>query len=357
MLKSSHISRLLIAVLILASLISGILTGWFRLGIELPLSHVFLDHGAMMTGSFLGTIILIERIVSQKKNWLFLFPLINVSSLVFYYLDLPTLAFSCLIFGSAGLFYVLFRINQNHSDLPHQIMWIGAACWFIGNLHLWLFKLYAHSILWWMAFLLLTIVGERLELSRFLPLSAFKRIAVVVFLIMFLVSCVLPFHIGGQELTGTSLILVACWLLIFDMSRKSIKKPGIHQFAAITLICGYFWLVVTGVFYLFNITGAVTYDALIHSFFLGFIFSMIFAHGPIILPGVLKLTVKPYHRMLYLWVFLFHFSLIIRIMGGMLPMLLWKQLGGILNSVAIVLFFVNLAGLVVFKQKIKAHQD
>jgi len=353
MLQRVHISQVLFMVLILASLISGILTGWFRLGFELPVSHVFLDHGAMMTGSFLGTVILIERIVAQGRKWLYVFPLVNASSIVFYYFDLSVVAFYCLIFGAAGLFYVFFRINQMHLDLPHQIMWIGAGCWLIGNVHLLLFRLYAHSILWWMAFLLLTIVGERLELSRFLPLSALKRSALIIFLIVFLVSCTLPFHLGGQVLTGVSLILIASWLLFYDMARKSIKKPGIHQFAAITLICGYVWLAVTGVFYLFNDTGTVTYDALIHSFFLGFIFSMIFAHGPIILPGVLKLTVKPYHRMLYLWVFLFHFSLIIRITGGMLAIPIWKQLGGIMNGVLIILFLVNLIGLVAFKQESK----
>lgn len=338
-------------LLILAALISGILTGWLRLGVELPLLSVYLDHGAMMTGSFLGTVILIERIITQKKAWLYAFPLINASSIIFYYLDLRNVAFYCLIVGAIGLFYIYLRINNKHSDLPHLLMWIGAACWAIGNIHLLMFQLYAHSILWWMAFLLLTIVGERLELSRFLPLSATKKKLLVALLVLFLISSILPFHFGGELLTGISLILMAFWLLLYDMARKSIKKPGIHQFTAFTLICGFFWLAVSGVFYLINHTGVISYDALIHSFFLGFIISMIFAHAPIILPSVLGLTFKPFHRILYVWVALFQLSLVMRITGGLFTISVWKLYGGIANGVAIILFLLSLMSLIVLRKK------
>lgn len=295
-----------------------------------------------MTGSFLGTVILIERIVALKRKWLFAFPIVNVSSLIFFYSELNSLAFSCLIIGSTGLFYAFFLINKQHSDLPHQVMWIGAGAWFIGNAHLFIFQLYAHSILWWMAFLLLTIVGERLELSRFLPLSQFKRYLLVFFLALFVISCIIPFHLGGQMLTGGTIILIAIWLLVFDMVRYSIKKPGIHRFSAFTLICGYVWLVLSGLFYLLDPTGIITYDALIHSFFLGFVFSMIFAHAPIILPGVLKLGFKPYHRILYVWVMLFELSLGIRIVGGILTIPAWKQYGGMVNGLVILFFLATM---------------
>lgn len=348
--KGSQTTKILLMLLVFGSLVSGIFTGWFRLGFDLPVARVYLHHGAMMTGSFLGTVILIERIVALKRKWLFVFPLVNVSSLLFYYLDLSSIAFSCLIVGSLGLFYVFFLINQQHSDLQHQVMWVATGAWFIGNVHLLIFQLYAYSILWWMAFLLLTIVGERLELSRFLPLSKLKRSILVVLLVLFLVSCMLPFHHGGQLLIGTVLILIALWLLMYDMVRKSIKKPGIHRYSAFTLICGYFWLAVTGFFYMLNSNGTITYDALIHSFFLGFVFSMIFAHAPIILPGVLGLTFKPFHSTLYLWVIVFELSLAIRITGGFMDIELWKSFGGLLNGIAILLFLINVMGLVVFRR-------
>jgi hypothetical protein len=45
-------------------------------------------------------------------------------------------------------------------------MGIGAVAWLAGNL-LWLSGwLVAQIVLWWVAFLILTIAGERLELGR-----------------------------------------------------------------------------------------------------------------------------------------------------------------------------------------------
>ena len=333
-------------LLVAACLISGIFTGWFRLGFDLPVESVFLHHGAIMTGSFLGTVILLERIVAMKKKWLFAFPLINGFSVIFYFLDLKEVAFVCLIIGAVGLVFVFYRINLKHGDLPHRIMWIGATAWLIGNIHLLLFASYAHSILWWMAFLLLTIVGERLELSRFLPVSNTKKYVLLAFLALFLVSCVLPFHMGGQYLTGGSMVLISSWLVLYDMVRKSIKMPGIHRFSAITLLFGYIWLAIAGILYILNVTGEITYDALIHSFFLGFIFSMIFAHAPIILPGVLGLNLRPYHPTLYIWVVIFQISLLIRVSGGLFSMSGWKQWGGLVNGIVILLFLINLVGLV-----------
>ncbi len=341
-------------LLIVASLISGILTGWFRIGFDMPVSRIYLHHGAIMTGSFLGTVILIERIVALKRKWLFSFPLINASSLIFYWLDWTQMAFLMLIIGAVGLFYVFFLINRIHTDIPHKVMWAGAAAWFIGNIHLFIFNQYAHSILWWMAFLLLTIVGERLELCRFLPVSSTKKNLLLVLLALFVASCVIPIQVGSQLIAGIALIFISAWLMMYDMVRKSIKMTGIHRFSAITLMCGYLWLAVSGLLYLMETTGMITYDMLIHSFFLGFIFSMIFAHAPIILPGVLNLGFKPFHPSLYAWVAIFQISLIFRIFGNMLSFSNWKQFGGLVNGISILLFIVNLM-IIVISRKVKTH--
>ncbi len=138
------------------------------------------------------------------------------------------------------------------------------------------------------------------------------------------------------------MLLVSGWLILYDMIRKSIKMPGIHRFSAVTLLFGYVWLAISGLFYLLDPTGTIPYDALIHSFFLGFIFSMIFAHAPIILPGVLGLTIRPYHQSLYVWVVLFQATLMVRLLGGIFMMPAWKQWGGLFNGMVIFLFLINL---------------
>jgi hypothetical protein len=358
-LNAAILKKLPFLFLVIGSLISGILTGWFRLGMDMPVSQIYLHHGALMTGSFLGTVILLERIVTLKKNCLFIFPLVNGSSLFFYYLDMNTIAFSCLILGSVGLFYVFYLIIQQHEDLPFQVMWVGAGAWFIGNVHLLIFQSYAHSILWWMGFLLLTIVGERLELSKFLPISRLKGSVLLALLALFLLSCVIPFHLGGQVLTGFALVGIAIWLLLYDMVRKSIRKAGIHHFTALSLMFGYIWLAISGILYMANGGGSIAYDALIHSFFLGFVFSMIFAHGPIILPCVLGLNFKPYHKLLYLWLVLFEFSLAARLTGSFWDFAELKTMAGFANGVFILLYFASMIWLVLgrnfkFPKNIKA---
>jgi hypothetical protein len=85
------------------------------------------------------------------------------------------------------------------------------------------------------------------------------------------------------------------------------------------------------------------YDAIVHTFFLGFVFSMIFAHGPIILPGVLGISGKPYHPFLYVPLFTMAFSVLMRITAdaGILPEP-FRMVSGWLSASAILLYFLTL---------------
>jgi hypothetical protein len=329
-------------LLVAGSLISGLLSGFYRLGLSLPEAQVYLHHGAIMTGSFLGTVILIERITTMKIKWLYLFPIINVSSILLFWMDLFTLGYIALLIGSLGLAVVFYIIIIKHADLPHRLMLVGAIAWLIGNLFLLLQSGYQSAILWWMAFLLITIVGERLELIRFLPISKAKRYVLIGFLLFFLIGCWLPFHLGGKNLMGIMMLLVMIWLFLYDMVRKSIKHPGIHRYTAISLIGGYIWLGITGLLFIADGSFTVPYDALVHTFFLGFVFSMIFAHAPIILPGILGLSYKFYHPSLYLWAALLNASLVLRLGSALLILPEWKQWSGLANGVFILLFLINI---------------
>ena len=53
------------------------------------------------------------------------------------------------------------------------------------------------------------------------------------------------------------------------------------------------------------------YDAVLHCFFVGFVFSMIFGHAPVIFPAVL--SVQPvFERRFYVHVLLLHAALALR---------------------------------------------
>jgi hypothetical protein len=81
------------------------------------------------------------------------------------------------------------------------------------------------------------------------------------------------------------------------------------------------------------------YAALLHAFLLGFVFSMIFGHAPIILPAVTGLRL-PYRPIYYGQVALLHITLAYRMVGNLGMGFTAQQWGGLLNVVAVLFFFV-----------------
>ncbi|HEX9455147.1 MAG TPA: hypothetical protein VGA27_12325, partial [Candidatus Binatia bacterium] len=147
----------------------------------------------------------------------------------------------------------------------------------------------------------------------------------------------------GVRITGAGLFLLALWLLCYDLAWQSLRQPGLPRFMARSLIVGYVWLAVGGLLWLwfakFFAAGPV-YDAMLHTIFLGFVFSMIFAHGPIILPAITGMKM-PFHNLFYVHAIILHAGLLLRV-GGDLADSTWAQKsGGALNALAIVIFLFN----------------
>ena len=116
---------------------------------------------------------------------------------------------------------------------------------------------------------------------------------------------------------------------------------------ALALLPGYAWLGVGGVLWLRH--GAVlagpAHDAELHAIFLGFVFSMIFGHAPIIFPAVLNLQIH-FQPIYYLPLVILHASLALRILGDILLWQTPRMWVGLLNGIAILTFF----GLLLFSQ-------
>jgi hypothetical protein len=108
------------------------------------------------------------------------------------------------------------------------------------------------------------------------------------------------------------------------------------------MLAGYIWLAVGGVLAMTvgGWTAGAQYDARLHAIFLGFVFSMIFGHAPIIFPAVLG---RPIHFFpsFYLHLAVLHGSLILRIAGDVLGIFSLRRWGGLFNGVAILIFLVN----------------
>jgi hypothetical protein len=132
------------------------------------------------------------------------------------------------------------------------------------------------------------------------------------------------------------------WLLRYDITRRTIRQKGLTRYIAACLLPGYIWLIVGGLLWLVyggQYAAGPIYDALLHTLFIGFVFSMIFGHAPIIVPAVLGVQI-PYTPFFYLHLGLLHLSLVLRVTGDLLPSFALRRWGGLLNEVAIVLFLV-----------------
>src|SRR5262245_63977716 len=112
---------------------------------------------------------------------------------------------------------------------------------------------------------------------------------------------------------------------------------------AVCLIAGYVWLAVGGILWLLFaqfFSAGPRYDAMLHTIFLGFVFSMIFAHALIILPTITGLAL-PFRNAFYLHAGLLHLSLLLRVAGDLGLWLSLQQCAGLPNQLTILIFLIN----------------
>ncbi len=231
-----------------------------------------------------------------------------------------------------------------------SIQVLGALALEVANLGLAFGAPLAASALGWIAFFALTIGGERLELSRMLPPSLTGRAAFIAIVALFLLGATvatlsLPSNV---VVLSASLLALAMWLLRHDIARKTIRQQGLTRFIAACLFSGYAWLLIGGLIGLWSpiLQPGSSYDAFLHAVFVGFVFSMIFGHAPVIFPAVARVKI-PYHHSFYLPLIVLHASLIARVAGDLLQIPHCRSLGGALNGVALALFVLSTIAAVI----------
>ncbi len=338
--------RIPLLVLGFASLIIGVGAGLLRLGWAVPQAAADLAafHGPLMVSGFFGTVISLERAVALARRWAYLGPLSAGAGGLALILGAPAAAAQLLLaLGSAVLLAGSVSVYLRQRALFTFTLAAGAASWLAGNL-LWLAGFSVHEMVpWWAGFLVLTIAGERLELSRFLPPSPVAQRVFVA------VLAGLTFGMAFEaRLFGAALLALSAWLLRQDIARRTVKEKGLTRFIAVCLLSGYVWLMTAGAVMLAAglAPGGAAYDAALHALMLGFVFSMVFGHAPIIFPAVLRVAV-PYHPLFYAPLALLHLSLALRLAGDAAAVFEWRSLGGLLNAVALALFILNTIAAVI----------
>ena len=328
-------------------LLLAIWAGWIRLGWPWPAlqPNLVLIHGPLMVSGFLGTLVSLERAVALGARWMYLVPAASTAGAVLLLVGLGgSLGPLLMTLSSLGMVAIFGVIVRRQFASYTIIMGMGALAWLVGNL-LWLSGwLIPQLVLWWATFLILTIAGERLELGRIqrLPPLAGRIFIGVVILLLAGVFISMLWHDGGTRLFSLGMLALAAWFFRYDIARRTVQKSGLPRYIAVCLLTGYVWLAFAGGLGL--ITGAVAvgprFDAFLHAIFLGFVFSMIFGHAPVIFPAIVG---RQFHftPVLYANLVLLHTSLLLRVIGdlaGIPPLRMWS---GLLNGIALLLFLTS----------------
>ncbi|UYN90175.1 MAG: hypothetical protein KIT08_02800 [Anaerolineales bacterium] len=347
--KASHLKfRLPLLFASVAILVLAVLAGLARIGWALPSlpSQLPVAHGPLMICGFFGTLIALERAVALGRRWMYIGP--ALSALGGLLLALGHSLPGGLLFLAASLSFALVGwliVRQAPANYT-VVMALGASSWLVGNLLWVLGQPMAVVVYWWAAYLVLTIAGERLELGRLLRPSRGAQAAFMLAVAALLAgAAIIAFAFeAGAGAFNLGLLALSAWLLRHDVVRVTLRSKGLPRYIACALGLGYIWMGASAILGLLHgpqVAGLI-YDAYWHGLFVGFVLSMVFAHGPIILPAVLARTVV-YHPILYAPLSLLHTSLIVRIIGNLLQEPGVRRWGGMLNGIAILLFFVSMA--------------
>lgn len=331
--------------LAILALLAALWAGLMRLGWQLPAltPSLALAHGPLMISGFLGTLITLERAVAMKQKWMYLPPLLaGLGWLVTVLIRTLPLGPFLLTLASLGGVAILIEMTRREFALHTVTMLLGMAAWFIGNLF-WLLGWQIFKVVFfWQAFLILTIVGERLELSRVLRPSPNQQYLFGMIVLVFLAGIVASIFNSqiGTRLNGAAFLFLALWSVRNDLAWRNLKhRLPLTRYIAWCLALGLIWLGVGGGLNL--IFGAQVagprYDAALHVVFIGFVISMIFGHAPIIFPAVLGVPIN-FQPAFYIQLILLHVSLALRVIADYANWHTLRMWGGLLNEVAILLF-------------------
>jgi hypothetical protein len=327
----------------LLALLLAMWAGLLRLGWSLPaFTGLAMAHGPLMVSGFLGTLISLERAVAIRSKWMFSAPILTALGWIILLARPGQPGAVLFTLGSLVTVGILVSMVYREPRIHTLVMAAGGLAWLTGNI-LWLTGMpLFQMVFWWMAFPVLTIAGERLELSRVLRPSTGRVRLFGLFAGLVLVGAlVATFQLdAGTRLSGAGLLSLGLWFLPNDIAGRNLKHPApLTRYIAICLYTGFLWLAVGGGMML--LIGAQYagpyYDALLHIVFVGFVMSMIFGHAPIIFPAILQVPIN-FQPVFYLHLILLHFSLLLRVAGDMASLHSVRLWGGLLNGVAILLF-------------------
>lgn len=353
-LKPSY--RFPILILGMISLVIGTLAGIGRLGTVVP--HIALQqaayHGILMVPVFFGTVIGLERAVAIGQRWAYFAPMLTGMGGGVLLVGAPPLIGLLLILSGSLIFVIAsLKILRIQNVVHNWILLGGAFALVTGNILLVIGYSVSEIIYWWISFLVLTIAAERLELSRLVIQDNKKRLALAFLSVIPLIGAAINFfysHIGTLVF-AYGMAGIGLWLLMFDIARRTVHMTHLTRFTAVCMLAGYFWLLTSALLFINLEFGwiIISQDSALHTFFLGFVFSMVIGHALIIFPAVTNLHI-PYSSIFYLPLVLLQLSLALRVVAGLNNNTELLASSGIANGIALAVFILTLVWHIIYGQ-------
>ena len=344
------------------SLLAGLDGALLLLGVWSPVMSTRLSkwHGPLMVLGFVGTVICLERAVALGHRLAYLVPAMSGFGVIVLLAPLPfdsaRAGLALLTLAQLGLLTIyvpLWRRSHDDAVVIQGAGAFGAA----GAAALLTTVAHVSQIVGWLAcYMILTICGERLELSR-LTMARNRALSALCLAVVaaLLVSVVSP-AIGWRVL-GVVLIGLAVWLCRHDVARGGLRRGGQAAYIGTLLMIGYLWLATAGIVCTIQRppTSRNGYDAVVHSLFLGFTMGMILGHAPIILPAVLQVRLE-WTTWFWLPAFLLEASLLVRIgIGDGLDRSAAVQAGGTVNVLSLLTLVAVIATHIQPRTRARTH--
>lgn len=348
-----HLPFLAIVVL---GLTAGLWVALIRIGWSLPGGGALVGlHGPLMIGGVFATLIGLERAVAlaatrgRRLHPAHAAPAVSAVGTVLLLGGGATLAAQGALLASAVLLLVVnLAMLASRRELHVVVMTIGAAFLVLADAAWLAGTSLALATQWWIAFIVLTIVGERLELARIRVLGPPEILLFVIATGLYVGASLLvaPVPEVGVPLVGIGFLALAAWLLRYDIAWITIRRPGLPSFVAVCLLAGYAWLVVAGVIAIAAgpVVAGPVYDAIVHAVLVGFAFSMVFGHAPIIFPAIIGVEIR-FHPIAFLPLALLHESVAARVVADLAGNAELRMQAGLVNVLAIVLYAVILVAV------------
>lgn len=321
-----------------ACAVLAVFGGLARIGWHVPARPAqVIEHGPLFVLGVFVTVISLERAVALGVTWAYAVP--ALSGLGGLGLLVPQAARPAqlgLALAALGLVAINVVIVRRQRAAFTVLMLLGSLV------------LAAGVVVWargapvfvvapaWIAFFVLTIVGERLEMSRLVRRPRHATPLVLAASAVVAIASLIALRRPVPTLCGVGLVAIAAWQLRYDAAWRTLRTRGLPRYAATGILLGAGWLAVSGLAMIVRglpVAGP-DYDAALHAAFVGFALSAVLAHAPIIAPAVARIAI-PFHRGLYLPLVVLHASLAARVAGDWTASVALRRGGALGTAIAL----------------------